>query len=264
MSRLAELQHSFQQCLLDPPAELAQPWIRAGGRARPQRQLAAYVHAYLARLTEVLGHDYPAVRLAIGDDAFEQLARDYVDTHPSRYFSLRDFGGELAAFVAAGDAGRDRPWLAELARFEWTLGLAFDAADAPLAGIAEMAGIDPADWPGLRFDPHPSIQRLDCAWNTPGMWSALTADEPRAVSASHGQAVPWLVWREQQVTRFRSLAPDEAAALDCLRGGGTFGDCCDRLSDHVDADAVPLRAATLLKGWLGQGLISRIRTGADG
>jgi hypothetical protein len=260
MSRLAELQHSFQQCLLQPTAQQTQPWVRSGGRAHPARQLAVYQHAYPARLMEVLGNDYPALALALGTGGFEQLAHDYIAAHPSQSFTLRDFGGRLADFIATTTTGVEQPWAAELARFEWSLGLAFDAADTPLAGVEHMAAIAPPHWPVLHFSPHPSVQRLDFCWNTPGMWSALTSEPPQPVSAAVGDTAPWLIWREQLTTRFRSLARDEAAALDCLCRGASFGDACAQLAEYHDDDSVPLRAASLLKGWLAQGLISQIHT----
>ena len=260
MNRLAELQQHFQQCLLVPPTDGPQAWVRADGRAAAERQLAVYIHAYAARLKEALASDYPAVLMAIGEDAFEQLSQTYLKTHPSRYFSLRDFGARLASFIAGEPAYRELPWLAELARFEWALGQAFDAADSAIATIDDMAVIAPQGWPDLRFDIHPSLQRLDLRWNIAGMWASLTAEQPTPVTATETDATPWLVWREQLTTRFRSLPPDEQAALDCALAGGSFGEICEQLTTFVDADAVPLRAATLLKGWLGQELISAIRS----
>lgn len=263
MSRLAELQRSFQQCLLKPSQPPAPSWVRAGGRAAPERQLAVYIHAYPARLKEALVDDYPAVLMAIGDDAFEQLAQAYLDTHPSRYFSLRDFGGRLADFIAGHDDYRERPWLAELACFEWALGQSFDAADTMPADISDMAAIAPQDWPALHFDIHPSVQRLDFVWNTPGMWAAMTRDAPTPITATAGDAAPWLLWRQQLNSHYRSLAADEQAALDCLCAGGSFEAICEQLTAFFDDEAVPLRAATLLKDWLAQGLISDIRTGTN-
>lgn len=260
MTRLAELQRQFQQCLLEPPEDLHQPWIHAGGRADPARQLSAYVHAYAARLKETLAGDYPAVRTAIGTDRFDALAEAYLRARPSRYFSLREFGRDLPGFIAARAESQATPWLGELASFEWTLGLAFDAADRPLADVADMATVAPADWPALRFTAHPSVQRLDLAWNTVALWEALNADEPVPVEAIHGQPVPWLIWRQDLTTRFRSLEPDEAVCLDALLAGASFGELCARLAEYLDPEQVPLRAASLLKGWLQQQLIQAIGT----
>jgi len=262
MKRLAELQHTFQDRVLNPGKAQSAAWVSAGGRAAPEVQLSVYSHAYVARLKDVLATDYPAVLMAIGEDHFNRLADDYIRANPSRYFSLRDFGQHLPGFVS-GTRHRDTgnqgsPWLRELALFEWTLGQAFDAADAPVFTEQDMTAIPYPAWPELRFIPHPSVHRLDLEWNIPEMWQALTGDPPVQVSAGRDRASPWLVWREQLVTRFRSMQVDEQRALDALRGGGRFGEICEVLATLLSEEQVPLRAAGLLKGWIAQGLISGI------
>ena len=258
MSQLSKLQQAFQHHVLEPTDGGVPAWVRAGRRSTPEKQLFAYVHAYRARLQEVLENDFPAIAAALGEDNFEALAKAYINTHPSHNFSLRVFGGHVADFLAQQAAYQEQPWLSELAHFEWTLGQAFDAANAPLFSEQEMAAIPAEDWPGLRFTMHPSVQRLDCRWNAPGMWQALTADEPEEVDANEEETVPWLVWRQELVTRFRSLEREEQLALDALRSGASFDEVCDVLSTVMSEDAVPRHFASLLKGWISQGMISAI------
>ena len=263
MTQLAKLQQTFQECVLDPGKPVSTAWVSASGRAAPETQLAVYTHAYAARLIEVLANDYPAVHMAVGDEYFKRLADDYIQACPSRYFSLRDFGAHMPEFVAGQlkqhACYRDMPWLIELALFEWTLGQAFDAADTGLCTEQDMAAISPQAWPELRFAVHPSVHRLDFEWNIPEMWQALTADPPTPVSAVRSSSAPWLVWREQLITRFRSMQSDEQQALDKVREGGSFDDVCEVLATLMSERDVPLRAAGLLKGWIGQGLISGIQ-----
>jgi len=263
MKHLAKLQQTFQACVLHPGVSVSTGWVSASGRAAPQIQLSVYTHAYRARLKEVLGNDFPAVHVAIGDDHFDQLADDYIEAHPSHYFSLRDFGRHMPDFVSEkitqGGYDQDMRWLVELSLFEWTLGQAFDAADATLLTEQDMAGISPDAWPELQFHIHPSVQRLDLEWNVPEMWLAFTADAPTEVTAEFYTASPWLIWREQLITRFRSMHNDERQALDILRAGGSFNDVCEALADLMEEEQVPMHAAGLLKGWIAQGLISGIR-----
>ena len=68
----------------------------------------------------------------------------------------------------------------------------------------------------------------------------------------------WLIWRDDLITRFRSLAADEQQALACLREGGSFDDICELLTAFHASDEVPLYAATYLKTWLSQGLLTQI------
>lgn len=264
MNQLSKLQHTFQDCVLHPGQPDATAWVSASGRADPETQLSIYSYAYAARLKEVLGNDYPAVLMAIGDDYFNALADDYIQAHPSHYFSLRDFGRDLPGFIAALIQQHEHPaiqwqampWLHELTLFEWTLGQAFDAADVTSLTEQDMAAIPPEAWPDLKFTLHPSVQRLDFEWNIPEMWQALTADEPTPVDAMRDTTSPWLIWREQLITRFRSMTTDEQLALDALGEGANFNDICEALASLIPEHEVPLRAAGLLKGWLAQGLIS--------
>ena len=260
MKQLAKLQQTFQASVLHPGRPDAAAWVSASGRADPDTQLSIYSYAYSARLKEVMANDYPAVLMAIGDARFDALTDDYIQAHPSHYFSLRDFGRHLPGFVSGliqkDAAWQDMYWLVELALFEWTLGQAFDAADASLFTEQDMAAIPPEAWPELTFSLHPSVHRLNLEWNIPEMWQALTADEPTPIDAERDSPSPWLIWREQLVTRFRSMQTDEQQALDIVAKGGSFNDMCEALAMLMPEDEVPLRAAGLLKGWLAQGLIS--------
>ncbi|MDH5408296.1 MAG: DNA-binding domain-containing protein [Gammaproteobacteria bacterium] len=267
MNQLAKLQHTFQDCVLSSDQADDTAWVSASGRADPATQLSIYSYAYAARLKEVLAIEFPAVNMAIGDDYFEQLTDDYIKNYPSKYFSLRDFGRDLPNFIAsliqqeqqAPIQWQAMPWLYELALFELSLGQAFDVADEKVMGEQDMAAIPPEAWPDLTFKLHPSVQRLNFEWNIPEMWQALTADEPTPVDAMNDTASPWLIWREQLITRYRSMQADEQLALDKLIEGANFNDICEALTSLMPEDQVPLHAAGLLKGWLAQGLISEIQ-----
>lgn len=258
MNNLSRLQHEFQARVLTPDAADAPAWVSAGGRAAPATQLGVYCHAYRARLQEVLAKDFPAINLAMGDDDFYDLVDKYIQVHPSSFFSLRDFGEQFAGYIAQQSIHHEQSWLAELAEFEWTLCDAFDAADAPLVTEQEIAGIAPERWPQLRFAVHPSLRCLKVNWNIPEIWKVLKSDNPHEVKLIPVAATGWLIWRNDLITRFRSLAEDEQAALACLCREGSFDDICQVLADFHAIEHVPLHAATYLKTWLHQGLLTRI------
>ncbi|PVV08818.1 MAG: hypothetical protein B6D72_15680 [gamma proteobacterium symbiont of Ctena orbiculata] len=263
MNNLEELQSQFQNYILKPDKATMIPWVGLGGRASPQFQLSVYANAYLSRLKEVLMNDYPALSVAINGDLFARLAEGFIHQHPSHFFSLRDYGSGFPVYIhglAQSDpCYRDLAWLPELASFEWTLGQAFDAAESGLVTEGDMASIAAESWPLLRFAFCPCVYRIDLEWNTPAMWKALTVDPPLEVEAIRsGSNSAWLIWRQELVTRFRSLEQDEQLFLDALRNGETFSDACEILAERIGADSAPMRAAGLLKGWIQQGLITRI------
>ncbi|WP_419653548.1 putative DNA-binding domain-containing protein, partial [Thiolapillus sp.] len=94
------------------------------------------------------GVDYPGLWSMLGDEQFYALCLDYIRQHPSRHTSIRWFGDRLPAFLGKTPPYDAYPQVAEMAVFEWTQGLVFDAADVTAIGIGELAGLPPGDWPG--------------------------------------------------------------------------------------------------------------------
>ena len=262
MKRLAQLQNSFQSFILTRDSEQPRDWVSEQGQASAMTRLNVYAHAYRSRLNEVLETDYPALAAAVGSERFNQLAEDYIRHYPSTYFSLRDFGNQLPTHLA--DTLQEPPeehtdgWLHELALFELRLGQAFDAADCTPVTEQDVAQIPPDRWPSLRIDFIPSLITLELEWNTPSLWNTLTSDQPTETEAVRGEASHWLIWREELVTRFRSLEEDEQRMLEGLQRGANFNEACMLLSALMNEEEVPLRAAGLLKSWLNQGLIASI------
>jgi len=249
--RLAPLQRAFQRHVHRPGEAMARE-VAAGPRAGAARRLDVYASAYRARLVEALAEDYPALRLQLGERRFDGLARRFIAAQPSTFRNLRWYGAEFARLLGSAP-------LAELARFEWALGLAFDAADAPLLGEADLARVAPARWPRLRFRLHPSAQRLALRSNAPDLWRAAIRRKKRAAPRSRRRAAPWLVWRKGFEPYYRQLAADEAWAVDALARGRDFAALCDGLQRWAGSAGAAQRGAQLLRNWLAEGLLCPLR-----
>jgi hypothetical protein len=258
MSRLADLQHSFQDYVLADSEPPLPEWVSADGRAAPRRQLSVYSNAYRMRLKEVLGQDYEAVWTALGDEGFDRLTDQYIDAHPSRRFTLRDFGRVLPAFLQTTPEYREYEWLHELAEFESLLIDAFDAADASLLREEDMAGLPPEAWSSASLIVHPSVRRLDSCWDAPRLWQVLTSDDPSEIIPARSEPVPWLIWRRELTTQFRSMSVDEQTAFDAMVDGASLDAVCVALGTRISEEEVPLRFASLLKGWIAEEIVSGI------
>ncbi len=254
MIGLRELQASFRRCLQAGDDTVARHLTGSEKLAVCER-LGIYQRAYRSRLVEALGKDYPALHALLGEEGFTSLCHAYIDVHPSRSFSLRWLGENMASFLSDVDYPSHLP---ELARFEWALVEAFDAADAVVAKEAELATIPAPQWPALKLRFSPSAQILSCRWNVPALWRAVKDETTRPEPVSLSQRLACLVWREQLTTRYRTLEDDEAEAMKAAAGGASFAALCERLTRWHTDEAVPLRAASLLKRWLTEGLISEI------
>lgn len=255
MSTLARLQGQFQQYLLTGDAGAMQHEVLGSERVPAATRLAIYGGAYVARLTEALGSSYPALAALMGEEDFRALGEAYVRGHDSPYFSIRYYGEALAQFLAGHAEYAQVPVLAELARWEWAMRGVFDAADAASIDHAALGLIPPGDWAQLRFAFHPSVALLELSWNVPQLWRALTDETPQPELVFSPQAAPWLLWRQDLTTYFRSLPKTERALLDAARAGWPFAELCELLCEELGATAAPAQAATLLRGWVDSGLI---------
>lgn len=229
---------------------------RGDSRADAAQRIGVYAYAYRARLIEALGNDYPALQAQLGEQAFEQLGRGYIEAYPSSMPSLRWFGRHLAEYLREHEP--DQPLWAETAAFEWAQGEVFDAPDAPVVGLDAMASIPSQVWPQMRLLPQPALRRLALHWNVPQRFSAYGRDEPLPDAVRQAQPSEWLLWRRDLAIHWRALEPDETAALDAARDDVSFGDICERLCEWIEPDTVALHAAGLLKRWINDGLIAAI------
>lgn len=261
---LERLQADFQAYILGDDRAMDGK-VRATAKAHAATLLRVYRDAYALRLIEALETNFPRLKRVLGDDDFDRLARAYIAAHPSRHFSIRWFGDALAGFLFEQAPWHATPALAELARLEWALAGAFDAADAEPLDVAAIAAIAPADWPGLVLAFHPSLQAVVSRWTVPELWNALGAEgEDADIPPPEARAapVPFAVWRRDGETFFRSMTEDEAWALDAARQGSVFGALCEGLCAFVPADQAGGRAAELLRGWVESGWVVGTRIAA--
>jgi len=295
VSRLPDIQEAFQRFLLSggDDAEIG-AHVVGTTRVPIETRLGIYGDAYRGRLVEALESSFPVLAQLLEEADFHTLASKYVNTHESTFFSIRYYGDRMAEFLATDVEYGKAPVLAELARWEWAMADAFDAADAPPVGIDVFAEIAPEDWAGLRFEWSPSVRVLELEWNVPEIWKAVTegsanaggadahemeADAGRAdthetaagagvaATSDAGAIAPnpriepgsWLIWRRDLQIYYRELAPEEAAVLAASRAGQSFGELCVALCEHLDEAEAPGHAAGFLRGWVEAGLIVAIR-----
>ena len=251
---LERVQGDFQDYLLRGSGAV-RAHVVGTARVPVATRLAIYGDAYRSRLAEALQNNFPALARLLGETDFQRLAGEYVRTHESPFFSIRYYGDSLTQFLATHEEYVAAPVLSELARWEWAMTTTFDAPDAGPISHDTLARVPPQQWARLRFEWHPSVQRLTLAWNVPQLWQALTGETERPPAELAAAPMHWLLWRRELTTCFRSLPQTEAAVLDAARSGWPFGELCELLCDEVGVDEAPAASASLLRGWVDSGLI---------
>jgi len=253
--KLAELQMRFQAGIVKGDNAILASIVDSR-RTDRATLFAVYHDAYRMRLAEFLSHDFPVLRVHLGEEAFGRLVEDYIEAAPSRQPNARWYGTRLPDFMQETAPWRRNRSAIDLARFERALSDAFDAPDAPISTIDALRDISAEDWPRLAFEFHPSLRLLDLAGGTAQIYAALAQEEEPPVIRQGEEAI--FFWRNDGQSFYRPVAEDERLALMEAGQGKRFGDICALLAFQNNDDDVTRRVAGFLSQWFADGLVTRL------
>lgn len=243
--------------------------IKPSGTLNPTQRLELYHRQVWYRMLDALEEDFPALKQLLGDRVFWLLLEGYLETHPSRSFTLRHLGYRLPAYIAtyASDEGKDLPdavdvetmaKAAELARLEVAICQAFEAGEStPIPGsslgerkITLQAHVKPlalhwgADtfWRRHQRDPSCAGQRVSGSGSFP---------LERRRSRSHHV----VVYRQGYGLHVKRLSRAAFAILDALQTPVSLDLAMDRLAQvpGLFRTADMQRVSTWFSEWITRG-----------
>ncbi len=112
---LKHLQQNFYQNVIEPST--TQDYI-GNANFSAADLMNIYHHQYFASLTQALGNSYSCVKRLVGEDFFNMLSRQFIQTHPSKTGNIIDYGHQFADFIDHSPHCRTLPYLADVAKFE--------------------------------------------------------------------------------------------------------------------------------------------------
>jgi hypothetical protein len=221
-------------------------------------RLAIYGDAYRARLVECLADDYPALKYAVGDDAFEALCLRYIARHPSTSPNLNTFGRHMAAFCH----DEERPGLhfeGDLAALEWAMVEVLHAAAAEKLDLATLAGVPAQRWAGARFAPGGAVRVVEFGYPVNAYFQAFRMDEAPRVPEKGWAATA--VFRDGATIWRMDLSRAMHALLMMLFDGTALGPALEALATAGQVtEEEGAQVMVWFRDWVGHGFFARIET----
>jgi hypothetical protein len=171
MTPLRDLQRDVRGALLgerDPAIARAvcDDGITAAAR------LDVYRHHVVTTLTAALRATFPVVCRLVDGRFFDFAADRYISAEPPTGPCLSEYGLTFADFLAAFPPCGPLPYLADVARLEWALACALDAADEEPLSVEALRACAPESAGGLVLRLDPSVSLLASPWPIDAIWRA--------------------------------------------------------------------------------------------
>jgi hypothetical protein len=229
---LRDLQRAFAAHLSgeDQPALVAEI-LPAAQRLRIHR------HHVIDGLASALAATFPTVQAVVGADFFRGLARAFIGRSLPSQPVLTEYGAGFPAFIAGHDAIRGLPYLADVARLDWALNLAFHAPAGGRLAAADLAALPADRLPSLRLGLAPGTVLVASPYPLDRIWAASqpgAAADPIDLAVG---AVRLLVLRRPDDAAFVALSAGEAAFVTGLGEGLSLEAAAGRAGTDFDLSA---------------------------
>ena len=119
----------------------------------PPERVAIYHDMYPLRMAEALQSDYPALAHYLGEQGFRDLVRGYLQSFPSRSYTLNRLGDHLPGHVKTAPGVRRPGFCHDLARLELAVSEVFDAPETPPLSEQAIAGVSLEAWERAVLEP---------------------------------------------------------------------------------------------------------------
>jgi Putative DNA-binding domain len=182
-------------------------------------RLGIYRHHVFESLGTALAATFPTVRALVGADFFRRLTRDFIALSPPAQPVLAEYGVGLPAFIAGYEPAGGLPYLADTARLDWALNLAFHAPEGHRLAAADLSAIAIERLPSISLALSIGAALLRSRYPLDRIWQASQPGAAGVTVDLNSGGADLLVLRGADDATFVSLDAGEAAFIACLAEG---------------------------------------------
>jgi hypothetical protein len=200
-------------------------WICAKKQFSPADQLAVYTNAYRYRLYGITAEDYPVLKTHLGDDRFDGLITDFVETVHSDHFNIGRFGAKLPEFVEM-QSDIDA-FSRELCVLETAISQLTDPLETEALMPEHLAGMTPETLMESILYPREALQLFAFEWAVNDYYRAVKEERPAPMPEQRPTYLA--VFRHDDTVWRMDLAAQEYTLLQRLFSGMPVGMALEEL-----------------------------------
>ncbi len=185
-------------------------------------RLRVYRHHVERSLAAALATTFSTVQAIVGEDFFRAMAGRYVDGDLPRQPVLAEYGAGFPRFIAGYEPAESLPYLADVARLDWALNLAFHSLAANYLTATDLSSLSAERVAELPLALAPGAAVLRSSYPIDRIWRVSqpgAADETVDLGAG---GVSLLVLRREDDAAFIQVSEAEEAFLSAAGRGETL------------------------------------------
>lgn len=242
---LAETQHWVRSRILPDHARLSSE-IKVGlnpqGSVPGEQRLSVYAEGYEIRFRDGVAEVYETVQWILGEHQFAELVKDYSEKYPSKDYNLSFVGRHLPAFISAAPLSKELPFLADLARLEWSICEAFHAFDKTPLSAEELSKVSPEILTQSKLIFQPSISVLSSDWPIFDIWNSRKKPKEEISVDLRQRPQSVMVYRRGVKVECRILEGWQSVLLESLIQGESLETACENIADDFNGDTETITA----------------------
>lgn len=249
--------------------------IRRSKNLSAEERLAIYANAYYARLLECLRESFPVLTKTLGADVFNDFAFDYLQTYPSKTYTLNRLGDHFADFLnqTRPDRTPENPnpqtdwpdFLIDLARLEWNIEQVFDgpgAENKPTLLTEDLQRLTPEMFATARLVPNCSLKLLEFKFPVNAYYTAAKGlkDTDEAPPPPNPGQQFLALHRRDFIVRRTELSAAQHALLGSLQSGSTITAAIIAAAGYTDLSEEQFQSAISqwFTNWTASGLFEGV------
>ena len=247
MLTLPELQAAFAGALAGRDGDRLLEAI-AGDSISATARLRIHRHHVRQSLAAVLAATFPTVANLVGGPFFDAMAKAFVADSLPEGPVLAEYGKGFPVFIEAFAPAHGLPYLADAARLDWALNLAFHAARGPRLEAADLGSATPERLAALSLALAADVTLLTSAYPLGRIWQACQQGAADAEVDLAADGVSLLVMRQADDAVFATLDAGEPAFVAAIGRGAPLGEAA-QMAQSISSVFDPARSFRRLLAW---------------
>jgi len=230
-------------------ANVAFPSIDESGNHTAERQLSIYRTSIFGGLKKALAETFPVTKQLVGDDFFNAMTGQYIARFPCQVQDLNDYGELLSEFIRDLKQARSVPYLADMAKLEWSINLAYHSK-LQQANLDKLSGLSEQQQLTITLHLANGSSLLHLNYPVDEIWNKHQNNTQLEITLQQ-TSLYLIVFKNDYDVVINRISKEQFYFLTCCNNGLSFVEVCEAmLNTCSEATLNTIFSESIQYGWL--------------